>query len=83
MINEYLRCPSKVLKARIVCITTCKDKHCLYHPNYRERPGRSRSPKRDIPDPIDSAKPIKPGGIKAGKKLKINKNERRKNEPKI
>lgn len=47
-INKYLRFPSKILKARIVCITTCKDAHCLYNPNYRERPGRSVEPKRDI-----------------------------------
>jgi hypothetical protein len=64
---KYVRCPSKMLKARIICETVCKDRKCLYHPNYRERISGRRSIKRDllIPDPVDDVKPIK--GIKGRK----------------
>ena len=77
-LNKYLRCPSKMLKAKIVCETTCKDRRCLYHPDYRERSRNHNIPKRDIPDPfIDSGLPtgVKPplgnakgkrGAVKAG-----------------
>jgi hypothetical protein len=72
--RKYVRCPSKLLKARIICTTTCKDRHCLYHPNYRERV-RSRSRvKRDLPIPfIDGVEPIKSKGIKASRKKGVKK----------
>lgn len=65
--RKHLRCPSKMLKARIVCTTTCRKKRCLYHPDYRERAGDK--PVKLVFDPFfDDVEPIKKMGIKASRK---------------
>lgn len=32
--HDYFRCPTKVLKARIICLTSCHDKDCPFNPEY-------------------------------------------------
>lgn len=71
--RKYCRCPKKILRARIICETVCKDRNCFYHPGYRERICSRSKSGADLPDNpfIDSTVGVKKRGIKAKKGGKI------------